>query len=228
MAFLIRMWIIILLILAPLEQCFAQKLYVFYPTFIRPKTMQEQLQKSFPGIEVMVFGRYKDFFAKVNSEKPDAILTKTPLLEQFPDYKIKFSGVRKGEIKEKYVILSTNGKKSENKTIGVVNFLGRKELKDFLEKYFSDNVKIKHVNKMEDLLPLLTFNMVDGIFVSEKDATYFMNISNLSFTITELPEVELGIINLAITNSKHMDFISSTVGNMPKNTFTLLGVEKWQ
>jgi len=36
-------------------------LYVFYPSTIRPQTLQKKLTDELPGVSVMVFGRYIDF-----------------------------------------------------------------------------------------------------------------------------------------------------------------------
>ncbi len=74
--------IFVISILIQFTHVFAQKLYVFYPTVVRPHILQKKLSEACPDFEITVFGRFADFKAKVELDKPHALLTKPDVLKQ--------------------------------------------------------------------------------------------------------------------------------------------------
>ena len=52
---------IMLSILFSVIMLFAENLYVYYPNPVKSKIIQEQFLKNTSGIDIKVFGRYKDF-----------------------------------------------------------------------------------------------------------------------------------------------------------------------
>ncbi|MCP4150965.1 MAG: hypothetical protein GY757_24675, partial [bacterium] len=206
--------------------------YVFYPASIRPKIIKEKLSKACPGIDITVFGRYRDFKEMVLREPPDAILTKTPLLEQFTEYTIKYNGLRDGKTQEAYVLLSINQEidtaEVSKATLGTVDFLGRKEMKLFVTGFFDPPPKLKRVTKLEDLLPLMTFEMAGGVLITEKDIPYFKKMTKLDLKVTAIKGASAGIVALAVKNSKTPSNLISAVKKIPEKINLLLGVQQWR
>ncbi|MBN1576564.1 MAG: hypothetical protein JW913_08430 [Chitinispirillaceae bacterium] len=213
---------------------FAQeKLYVFYPTTARPQTVQEKMQEHFNGVSVTVFGRCIDMSEKVAAEPPDAVLSKPALIEQMGNYTIVLNGVRKGKTGATYVIMSINAPidpKAVNAqtTIGAIDVLGRTGMKSFIGHFFPAEPKLKRVTKIEDLLPLLTFNMADAILVEDVFVNYFRSTSNLEFTVKPLSGATTGIIALGVKNNGNADKTVGALKKADKKLCALFEVDQWK
>jgi hypothetical protein len=229
-----RLYIIIHFVLLGSGIIFAaDKLYVFYPTTVRPQVVQQNLSKACPAAEVIVFGRYNDFIAKIALDSPAVVITKTIVLEQMTDYGIKLNGLYKGVPDEPYVILSVNEKLDPAKItaetmIGMIDFLGRKEMTTFISGFFTTAPKLKRVTKIEDLLPLLTFNMAQGVLISEREVNYFKQTSNLNFVITSIVKPRVGIVALGVKNSGSSPDILKAIKGLDEETNAMLGVDQWK
>jgi hypothetical protein len=211
----------------------ADKIYVFYPTTVRPQVVQQNLLKACLGAEIIVFARYNDFIAKTVLDSPAAVITKTIVLEQMGNYAIKLNGAFKGTTDEQYVILSVNEKLdptmiTAETMIGMIDFLGRKEMAAFISSFFTISPKLKRVTKIEDLLPLLTFNMSQGILISEREVSYFKQTSNLNFIVTALAKSKVGIVALGIKNNTTSPEILKAIKGLDNETNAMLGVDQWK
>jgi len=225
---------IIFLLLLTLSTAFAQKnLYIFYPSIVRPQTIQDKVQKVFQGTTVTVFGRYNDFSAKIESEPPDMIITKPTLIKQLSSYTPVLNGYRNGKSEDSYVLLSINQpvdlKSITSETlIGTIDIMGRNGMNTFVSQFFQTTPKLKRVTKMEDLLPLLTFNMTVAILVQEPAVTYFKATSNLKFNITPLPETKDGIVALGVKSGVNSDKIVATLKSVDKEICSFFEVDIWK
>lgn len=183
-----------------------ENLYVFYPSTYRPQIIQDKLQNEMKGIKVTVFGRYVDFISKVQSDSPHAVVTKTRLIKnQLINYSVIKHGVRSGTKKESYILLSIEspvkpGSIDQKSTIGVIDFFGRSETSNFVSDLLSAKPNVKRVKKIEDLLPLLSFNLVTCILIEKTNVNYFQNTSTIKFAITPLKFSDEDIIALAQKN----------------------------
>lgn len=214
--------------------CHAQeKCYVFFPTTARPQAIQEKIQASLEGVTVTVFGRLNDLNAKIEIEPPDAIISKPALIEQFTDYSVTLNGVRKGNIGETYVVLSI-GTSVDAKavgaetTIGVIDVLGRTGMKSFITQFFPVEPKLKRVTKVEDLLPLLTFNMAAGILIEDIFVNYFKSTSQLDFKIAPLSSAKSGIIALGVSKNGKADKTTAALKKADKTVCSIFEVESWK
>lgn len=210
----------------------AETLYVFFPSALSAASVQKKLGKGWPGIKLMVFGRFRDFQDRVTQDMPDAILSKPRVIESIGGYTVKLNAVRKGKTRETYILLSAGTQMEINRisdlTIGVFDILGRKGMKKFVEKYINPVPRLRRVSKMEDLLQMLTFNMVDSILIPEHHAAYYKKISELHFTITPLKHMEAGILALGIKKGRDTDLIVKTLTASDKQYLELLEVEQWK
>ncbi len=207
----------------------SQKLYIYYPVPMKPRAIQEQFSASCPGFEIKVFGRNNDFITIIKQDSPEAIITKTELIRYLPDYTVKLNGMRQGVTEESYVLMSVNNPLKisalgPEKVIGVLDFLGRTKMFSFIKELTNTEPKIKRVAKVEDLLPLLSFDMAKGVILTEYNSTYIQEKSKLTFFITPIEEKKYGIISLAIKNGIDGSQIEETV----KKVVPIMGIDKWQ
>ena len=213
---------------------FAQeKLYVFYPSTARPQAIQDKMQENFPGVTVTVFGRFNDFTTKIDLEPPDAILTKPALVKQLANYSPAVQGSRDGKTVETYVLLSINGPVdlstvNAETVIGVFDILGRAGMNTFANQFFPTVPKLKRVTKVEDLLPLLTFNMAAAILIEDATVSFFKSTSNLTFSITPLPATTDGIAALGIRTGCKADKSAASLKKADKETSSFFKVDLWK
>jgi hypothetical protein len=229
-----KMWLLPILLGLLISNTSSQdKVYVFYPSIARPQAVQDKIQNSVKGAVVTVFGRYNDFTAKMEIEPAQIIITKPALIEQFSGYDLKVKGIRAGKSDEIYVLLSINngidlaGVTTET-VIGVIDMLGRNGMNTFVKQFFPVIPKLKRVTKVEDLLPLLTFNMVSAILIQEPAIQYFKTTSNLNFAITKLPESKDGIVALAVKNGGNADNVAAALKAADKELCTFFEVDLWK
>ncbi len=168
---------------------FGEKLYIYYPSTLKSNIVQQKIQSVAGDVTVTVFGKYRDFSMKAAMDKPDAVLTKA--LGALPGYAIGLNAHRNGIKAEKYVLLSVDNPIdiatiTPTTVIGVVDFERRNEMNSFVTTLLTKKAKVKHVTKVEDLLPLLTFKMAQGVIVPETDVEFFRKKSNLNFVMTPL------------------------------------------
>ena len=105
--------------------------------------MQEKMTNVMQGISITVFSRYEDFITKTKTEPPDAIITKTVLIQdQLSDYEISLKGERNGKTEERYILLSIdkplNVESVNTETVlGALDVLGRVGMKSFSKTILS-------------------------------------------------------------------------------------------
>lgn len=218
-----------------LVQCMAaqEKLYVFYPTMSRPQIVQEEVEKEVKGVSVTVFGRYNDFHAKMGMDPPDACIAKPEVIKQIGGYTIVLNAVRKGSTTASYVVMSINNEMNqndinENIVIGALDLFGRKGMKTFITRLFSTPPKLKRVTKIEDLLPLLSFNMVAGVLIEDVFVDYFKTTSQMDFNVTPISGKSGSILTVGVKDGKNA---KNTVGALKKNDKTickLFKIDGWK
>jgi hypothetical protein len=229
-----RTRLFLILLVFSISNSFSQdKVYVFYPTVARPQAVQDKIQKCVQGVEVTVFGRYNDFTTKMEIEPAQMVITKPALVEQFAGYEIKVKGSRAGKTDETYVLLSINNgvdiaTVGTETVVGTIDILGRNGMNTFAKNFFPTIPKLKRVTKIEDLLPLLTFNMAVAILIQEPAIQYFKSTSNLNFAITKLPESKDGIVALAVKTGGSADKVASALKSADKELCSFFEVDLWK
>lgn len=213
----------------------SQNLYVFYPTFEKPHSIKKNLEDKLPGMNIMVFERYRAFISKVKNQPPEAMIIKTIMNDSPPlsGYSAKLNGAVNNSPIEPFVLVSVDRKVdlnavNENTTIGVIEFLDKPRMKKFILQFFPREPKIKKVTKMKDLLPLLTYSMAQGIVIEKKYINHIKGKSELNFVITPLPESNTGILALAVKNDSDTLVQSSIINNIRALSGSPLGVDNWK
>ncbi len=211
-----------------------EKLYVFYPSTLHFQSMQDSMTNSIQGINITVFDRYDSFAAKMKSEPPDAVITKPELIEeQFSNYIVSLKGERNGTTEGKYVLVSIEKpvpieSVNTETVIGVIDILGRAGMKSFSKQYFPLEPKLKRVSKIEDLLPLLSFEFASGIMIENVFVDYFKSTSQLKFAITPLTGGKSGIIAFAIKKDGTAEKTLASLKKNDKKICDLFYIDQWK
>jgi hypothetical protein len=226
-----RRMILICLALA-LPYATAERVYVFYPATFRSQAMQQKLLESGPKNEITVFERFKDFESKVASDTPDAIIAPAFTAGLFEKYNVKLNGTSNGSTNEDYVAVSINSKPDldsiGNGMIGVLELCSRRDIQKYLTAFFPTPPKFKTVAKVEDLLPLLAFGMVDAVLVPVRYAEYLKQTSNLTLVTTPVKNPQDGIVVCAIRKGINGESIGASLRSMNKTNCSMFGVEQWK
>jgi hypothetical protein len=212
------------------------KVFVFYPSLARPLAIQDALSKKCPGLEITVFGRLADLQAMVERENPAAIVAQNAVLRQFPAYQAKLQGTLKGSATEDYVLLSIDKPvdvaKVSGEAIGVVGMLDRKQMDGFVGGLLPGTPRINRVTKVEDLLPLLIFQSVSAVLVSEANMREFQKKSQARLVEVKLDKAKVGLVTAGIlaggTDTAREAEIIKALKGLDGGTLGLLGVDGWK
>jgi hypothetical protein len=209
-----------------------EKCYVFIPSDAKPTAIQEALQQTLKGVEVTVFGRQKDFVTMLETQPAAAVITHPELIAQLPGFSIALQGTKGGKGSEALTILSVSAPMkaadlTAEATIGLYDFLGREDMQKLVTQKLSVPSKIKRVSKLEDLLPLLTFNMAQALVITQSQVAYFKATSTQQFHATEVPSATVGLMALGTAQGASAALVAA-VKALPTQTKQLLGVEGWK
>ncbi|MDB5105316.1 MAG: hypothetical protein JWP91_3005 [Fibrobacteres bacterium] len=238
---LARILAVIIIFSISARPCLAgSKVFVFYPSLARPLAIQEALAKKCPGLEITVFGRLTDLQALVLREHPQAILAQNAVLRQFPEYLPRLQGNRNGSATENFVLLSIDKPLEASKVsaadIGVVGMLDRKEMDAFVGNLVSGTPRVNRVTKVEDLLPLLIFQSVAAVLVSEANVREFQKKSQAHLVEAKLEKGKVGLVAAGIRaapagtapNLSGEREVLSALKALDAGTLALLGVDAWK
>jgi hypothetical protein len=214
---------------------YAADLYVFYPTDVRPKSLQEKINRICPDVNTVAFGRVVDFYRQIDKLPPNAILSLKPVVTRDKEQRKQaqeshLNGTRAGQNSEEYVLVSiakgVDMAQLAQLKIGVLDILGRKPMKRFMNDLFAEKIKIKRVIKTEDFLPLLTFKLADAIFVSQSTFKKLQAKSKQNLVATAT-DIRIGLAVTGIYQQNNND-ISQCIQKMDLQTNALLGVDAWE
>ncbi|MGM0460916.1 MAG: hypothetical protein ACQEQ4_00670 [Fibrobacterota bacterium] len=185
----------------------AEQLYIYYPSpEVRPGVVQQTVQEVVNDVDITVFGVYRDFAMKVEEDRPRTVLGPRETVQTLSHlgYQVALRACENNDTASEYVLLSLEqafSKEDMDSTtvIGVVDIMERTDMKDYVFDLLRTEVRVNHVTKMEDLLPLLIFNMADAILIPRTRKAYFDRVSNQEYYITPLGK-KPGIAQLAAIN----------------------------
>lgn len=204
--------------------------HVFLQLDAKSSVVEKTLQARLPGLAVTVFGRFRDFDDAGNAGKPDAVLSIGPVLEA-RGAKPVLQGGRGGKTSEPYLLASVGQPLSgslSGKTIGAVDLLSREGTQAFITALLKTNdVKIKRVAKVEDLLPLLEFSAADGIVLPSSMLSKFLERTRLPVKTRELPGAQVGLPAVAVLNPGVRDQVVAAFQKLDGPTKNILGIDDW-
>lgn len=221
-------WILLALLLPQTTAAFT--LYVFYPSEVRPKSLEGHLARHCEGIQVTAFAQVEEFNRSLERSPPDAILSLPPVIEQSPGYSSVVQGSRRGSTVEEYYLVSRPPPLEKaalaSVDVGVVDLLGRRAMQSFINEKLATEVRIKRVTKLEDILPLLTFRHVEAVFVSSKDYDILKQRTTQPLVATPA-DIRLGLIGVAVKDTRNSSVLAECFERLDPATNALLGVDRW-
>jgi hypothetical protein len=204
--------------------------HVFLQLDAKSSIVEKTLQQHLPELGIVVFGRFRDFEEGLTNGRPDAVLSITPVLQQRRKASC-LQGQRGGKSTEPYLLASVNQPLEGSlagKTIGVVDLLGHDGTQTFLNNLLkTEDIKIKRVAKIEDLLPLLEFSAADGIVLPSSMLGRLLERTRLVIKTKELPGGPVGLPALAVLNPAVRDVVVRSFQSLDVPTNRLLGVDTW-
>ena len=219
---------------APRHEAVAQTrrpvVHVFLPLDATSSVVGKMLRDQLPALDVTVFGRFRDFEDAL-AKHPDAVVAITPVLD-YQREKVTLQGQRGGKSMEAYVLASVgqplDGSLS-GKTIGVVDLMGREGTQMLLAGLVKVNdIKMKRVAKVEDLLPLLEFATADGVVLSSASLPRLSERTRLGVRTRELAGAMVGLPAIAVLNPATRDVVVSSFEKLDLATKRLLGIDGWR
>lgn len=206
-------------------------LYVFVNSAEKPHAMQKTLEAKMTGVEVTVFGRFRDFESALAERRPDAVVALRPVLDEL-GLPVSMQGITTQGAAEPYALLSVGiplpAASAQDKTIGTVDLLGRTKMKDFIAKIMNLGAapKVKLVTKTEDLLPLLQFQAADAVILPVRHISTLVGRSELPLVHTILPH-KVGLVAAAALSSRGQSVLA-TIKSLDAKTTSAMGAELWQ
>ena len=227
-----RICLPILLTLLPVPGSAKDKLFVFFPSLVRPLSIHKSLSQQIPEAEVRVFARFEDFQAMVQVEHPAAILAQPLVLKDLMSYKLTLQGTRKGEAGEPCVLLSLDSavdlSRMGGAVIGVVSSMERDSLDSFVKRVVPGSPRIRRATKVEDLLPMLIFRSVSAALVEETTVEDFRKKSQAKLVGTRLANCSMERVGLAIRQGGPKEALIREIKKIKGEDLALLGVDAWK
>lgn len=228
------LFVVLLCIVAPPVLWAAEDLYVFLPTSpSRPPVLQESIEKACPSWRVTAFGRQQDLEERVSVAPPAAILSAPIVLENHEGYRTVLKGQRDGATTEEYSVVSLDTPVSVSSlaraSIGVIDLLGRTGMKAMVADALSITPHLRRVTNPADLLPLLSFNMVQAVLIPHRLVEPIGRTSNQTLRVTPVPNVRFGIAAVAVAGNAPPSSLKSLkeLTAMDSKVLALLDIQGW-
>ena len=205
-------------------------LFVYLHTEVKSSALEKALRQALPGLEVTVFGRFRDFEEAIANRKPDAVLALQPLLATLALPPV-LQGMRGDRDWEPYVLISEESAaegEPTNKVVGVVDLLGRTGTQQLVSKLLGNpTVELRRVTKLEDLLPLLQFSAAGAVLVPGSAAKSISERSRLRLRVHNLPDARVGLPALGVWKAQYRAFFVRQLQAVDAATLRMLGLDKW-
>jgi len=91
-------------------------LYIYIPSDVRAKVIQDKVTKTCPSVDISVFSRFQDFSIRLANTPADGIISLPPTIKK-SHYSIISSGKHLGNSTDKFVLVSLNRKGSLRATM---------------------------------------------------------------------------------------------------------------
>jgi hypothetical protein len=206
-------------------------LYVFLNTDVKSAVLEKTLQAKLPDLTVTVFGRFRDFEEALATKSPDAVLALQPVLAA-RNLDAVLRGVSNGRDADTVVLVSAGAPLEgsfANRTIGAVDFLGRKGMQEFVASLLqTPDVRVKLVARVEDLLSLLQFSAADAVLVPSDVVKGFRERSRLPLQVRPLHGALMGRVALAVLTPSVAERVARDVKALDGATNQLMGIDGWR
>lgn len=190
--------------------------------------LEDALRQNLAGVDVEVLTRSSDFTARLGSASADAVMAAPYVLRQnglTPS--LTASGLGAGFVA---VSLGEPVTKSSlpRASLGIVDELGRKRTPAFVASLLgvSKPPPLRRVGKVEDLLPLLQFDMVKAVLLRSRDVPVLEARTQQKLYTVELDGARAPVAVAFVRGGRRQQVEQGVLG-MDEDARTALGVESW-
>ncbi len=202
------------------------KVLVFLHVALKQRAFESELQAALPAMEVKAVGRLADF-ERALEDGQDAVVS-SPLLLASHQLKVKLQGYQSGSADERYSLVATNVAPAPDRVaaIGALDLLGREATNAFVYGLLGSRPRVERVTKLEDLLPLLQMQKVDGILLPTRLLPDVQQGSRLALAQHQLP----GLVKLPAVAAigPGGPEAAAAVARLPLKISKTLGVDEWR
>jgi hypothetical protein len=206
-------------------------LYVYLHTEIKSSSLEKALRQQLPGLDVTVFGRFRDFEEAVTRGQPDAVLALQPLLAMLA-IPPTLQGLRGDRDWEPYVLMSEESAAEGGpsaRVVGVVDLLGRTGTQQLVARMLGNPaVELRRVTKLEDLLTLLNLSAAGAVLVPGGAAKSLSERSRLRLRVHPLPDARVGLPALGVRKGELRDLLVRELMKLDADSLRLLGLDRWR
>jgi hypothetical protein len=196
-----------------------------------------QVQNGFDGLigaqKSIVFNRIKDLDSALAVLPDAAVIAPEAFFSFTPGYTMVFSGKTGSTTGEKYHIVSTDKEITMQnigeKKVGIVDFLGKDRLPQFVKNQFGVELKLlKRANKEEDLLTMLGMEAVSAIIVSASQYEEILSNTKLPLVIVASSSKNIGFMTYGIKEGKEDEARKKKLLKAPERLLKEIGIEGWE
>jgi hypothetical protein len=206
-------------------------LYVYLHTEIKSSSLEKTLRQQLPGLEVTVFGRFRDFEEAVAREQPHAVLALQPLLAMLA-IPPTLQGLRGDRDWEPYVLMTEESAAAGGPSagvVGVVDLLGRNGTQQLAARLLGNPaVELRRVTKLEDLLTLLHLSAAGSVLVPDSAAKGLSERSRLRLRVQPLPDAKVGLPALGVRKGEARDLLVRELMKLDAEALRMLGLDRWR
>jgi hypothetical protein len=206
-------------------------LYVYLQSEAKSSVLEKALRQQLPGLEVTVFGRFRDFEDALGRRQPEAVLAIQPLLGAL-NVTPALQGLRGERDWEPYLLMSEDGalaSPADAKVVGVVDLLGRTGTQQLASRMLGNPaIELRRVTKLEDLLPLLQFSAAQAVLVPSAAAKSFSERSRLRLRVHTLAEAKVGLPAVGVLKAEARALVLQQLQALDANAYRMLGIERWR
>ncbi len=202
------------------------KLLVYLHVAVKQRAFQSLLGAGLPGVTATAVGRVADF-ERALQDAPDAVLT-LPIVLAAQGLTPALRGLARGSAEERYALVGAGAAPEPNKiaSVGALDLLGRDGTNRFVKGLVGQQARVERVTKIEDLLPLLQMQRVDGVLLPTRLVGDLRAASRLALAVREL-DLTVGLPAVASTGPAGASVLAA-ISKMPRDVSKLLGVEEWR
>jgi len=209
------------------------RLFVFVPGISNIQHLQTEFDAAVGPKKTIIFGRIVDVEAFIAAIPDATIIVNADYLKYAPDYKAFLWGKYKNETGQKYFLVAANANVTlENiaeKKIGIVNFLGRNRLSQFVRFQFGFVPKaLKLANKNEDLLTMLGMESVDAVIVPKTEYAELASDTKQNLVVLKESIHLVGFLVCAARTGNDNALIQKTLMGLPASLNRQLRIDKWE
>lgn len=182
--------------------------------------------------KVVAFGRIRDFEAQVALTPAAAIIVPGAYAETMSNYKIVLRGKTGNSTLQKYlVVAATHDVTQRNmteKTFGILNFLGRGRMIEFIRKTYGFTPEIlKYTYKRADLLNMLGVESVDALFISESEYNEISSATKIRLVTVMTAPTKLPYTVFAVPKDRNHEALCKVIMKQPLSLVHALDIEEW-